>query len=63
IDAEILLLSEPKLAEAAEVVAWNVVPTVYRRSFAEALAAATGSQLAVHVKVDTGMHRVGADPA
>ena len=63
IRAPILLLSEPSPAEAPQVVAWNVVPTVYRRSFAEAVAAAAPGPYPVHVKVDTGMHRVGADPA
>ncbi len=62
LDAPILLLSEPPALEAAQVVAWDVVPTVYRRSFAEAIAAATENPHPVHVKVDTGMHRVGADP-
>jgi alanine racemase len=60
----ILLLSEPTLDEIPHVIEWDLVPTVYRRSFADALASELHSQqpLPVHLKVDTGMHRVGADP-
>jgi alanine racemase len=45
-------------------VRWNLVPTVYRQTFAELLAAEVdeGTVLPVHLKVDTGMHRVGASP-
>lgn len=63
IDAPVLLLSEPTTADAPLVVKWNVVPTVYRGSFIEALSNAGGDNaLPVHLKVDTGMHRVGAAP-
>ena len=62
IDAPILLLSEPPLHDASEVVRWNVEPTAYRLAFVEALAAAAIGPVPVHVKVDTGMHRVGVDP-
>lgn len=62
IDAPILLLSEPPLQDASEIVRWNVEPTAYRLAFVEALAAAATTPVPVHVKVDTGMHRVGADP-
>jgi len=65
IDVPILLLSEPTVEEAALAVKWNLVPTVYRHSFAEVLAdtVAGDEVLPVHLKVDTGMHRVGASPA
>ena len=62
IDAPILLLSEPVLEDAAEVVRWNLTPTVYRRSFLEALDGTAPEGYPVHLKVDTGMHRVGALP-
>lgn len=64
IDVPILLLSEPTKEEAPLAVEWNLVPTVYRRSFAELLATEVdaGTELPVHLKVDTGMHRVGASP-
>jgi alanine racemase len=66
IEAPILLLSEPPVEAVAEAVAHRLVPTVYT---GEALAALGGAvvggspPLGVHLKVDTGMHRVGADPA
>jgi len=62
VDAPILLLSEPDPDDAGEVVAWDLRPTVYRLPFARALAAVAETAHPVHVKVDTGMHRVGADP-
>lgn len=62
IDAPILLLSEPDPSDAAQVVAWDLRPTVYRRGFARALGDAASAPHPVHVKVDTGMHRAGADP-
>jgi alanine racemase len=61
IDAPILLLSEPLPEDVAEIVEWDLTPTAYSQRFIEALASA-GSKLAVHLKVDTGMHRVGAAP-
>jgi alanine racemase len=65
IEVPILLLSEPTIEEAALVVKWNLVPTVYRPSFTEVLVEFAGEDtvLLVHLKVDTGMHRVGASPA
>jgi len=60
IAAKILLLSEPSVDDAAEVVGWGLTPTVYRWEFAQALAESVTAPLPVHVKVDTGMHRVGA---
>lgn len=64
IEAPILVLSEPDVADAKEMLHWNLVPTVYRASFADALQAAAGDRaVGVHIKVDTGMHRVGAEPA
>ena len=63
IEAPILVLSEPPLEDAATIVARRLIPTVYRRDFAEALSAVADGPLPVHIKVNTGMHRVGADPA
>jgi len=66
IDAPILLLSEPPPAAAATVVAHRLTPFVYTEAGIDALAAAAaeaGTPLAVHLKVDTGMHRVGCAPA
>lgn len=61
IDCPILLLSEPWSGDAAAVVHWNLTPTVYSREFIDALAA-TGRRISAHLKIDTGMHRVGARP-
>jgi alanine racemase len=65
INAPILLLSEPPADDAPRVVKWDLVPTVYREGFIDVLAAtvADDTVLPVHLKVDTGMHRVGATPA
>ena len=64
IDAPILLLSEPPAEAMGDVVALALTPTLYTQEAVEAAAkavAATGAApLIVHVKVDTGMHRVGA---
>ena len=61
IEAPVLVLSEPEPRAAPDVAAWGLTPTVYSPAFVEALAA-TGASLAAHVKVDTGMHRVGSAP-
>ena len=67
IDAPILLLSQPTPTAMPEVVGASLTPTVYTPSGLQALAEAvrgvawTGA-FSVHVKVDTGMHRVGAGP-
>lgn len=63
----ILLLSEPPYSRMDDVVAHGLTPTVYTPAAVEAAAKAVASSarrepLPVHVKVDTGMHRVGAPP-
>lgn len=63
IDASVLVLSEPVGHAASEVVRWRLTPTVYRAEFLRALEEVAPAGYPVHVKVDTGMHRVGADPA
>ena len=61
VTAPILLLSEPPVADAADVRRWRITPSVYHADFVEALGA--GSEpLGVHLLVDTGMHRVGVGP-
>jgi alanine racemase len=65
----VLVLSEPPHDGDtwATVVRHRLTPTVYTQAAVEAAAkavvAAGGDPLPVHVKVDTGMHRVGAAPA
>ncbi|MGD2051859.1 MAG: alanine racemase [Acidimicrobiia bacterium] len=66
ITAPVFLLSEPVRDDVAGIVAWDLIPTGYRADFCEALAAEVTRRGAdpypIHLKVDTGMHRVGADP-
>ncbi|NIP83675.1 MAG: alanine racemase, partial [Actinobacteria bacterium] len=62
VQGPILLLSEPFPEEISEIVRWELTPTVYRESFVEALAGAAPAGYPVHLKVDTGMHRVGSTP-
>ncbi|MCE2525084.1 MAG: alanine racemase [Acidimicrobiia bacterium] len=65
VTAPILLLSEPRPTEMVEVVAYDLRPSVYSATglAAAAAAATTGDRrLRVHLKVDTGMNRVGAHP-
>ncbi len=66
IDAPILVLSEQPPDAASVIVANDLTPTVYTDGFIDALAAAAlaagRSDRTVHVKVDTGMQRVGAQP-
>lgn len=62
ITAPIHVFTEPPWEAAATMLEHDLTPTVYTRSFAEVLAAAAdegGTKVPVHLKVDTGMHRVG----
>ena len=59
--APILLLSEPSAADAGDIVKWDLTPTAYSLAFIEALAD-SGNEHDIHLKVDTGMHRVGVSP-
>ncbi|MGH8928306.1 MAG: alanine racemase [Acidimicrobiia bacterium] len=61
IEGPILLLSEAGEADVAELVHWDLTATAYRNGFLTTLAAAGGRR--VHIKVDTGMHRVGVPTA
>lgn len=67
IDAPVLVLSEPAPDAADAVVAAHLTPVVYTELGIEALAKAVAAArpdtpLPVHLKVDTGMHRVGCAP-
>jgi alanine racemase len=63
IDAPVLVLSEPPPPAAAAVVALGLTPVAYTPPGIDALAKAVADSgaepLPVHLKVDTGMHRVG----
>src|SRR5439155_13990824 len=65
ITAPVLLLAEPHAEAVPHAVELGLVPTLYTRAtahrFAEAARAAE-REIAVHVKVDTGMHRYGLAP-
>jgi alanine racemase len=66
IDAPILVLSEPVPEAAPSVIAARLTPVVYTipgiDALAKAAAAHAAEPVAVHLKVDTGMHRVGCRP-
>ncbi|MFK8025743.1 MAG: alanine racemase [Ilumatobacter sp.] len=62
IDAPVLVLSEQPPEAAARLIAHRLTPTVYRRAFLDALVAESPVGLPVHLKIDTGMQRVGAHP-
>ena len=57
----ILLLSEPSMSELEKLATYNIDTTVYNQSFIEALGESQHS-FKVHLKIDTGMHRVGCSP-
>jgi len=61
IDVPILLLSEPSLDAVGDIVRWDLTPTAYSVPFIEALGD-TNAAIDIHLKIDTGMHRVGVAP-
>jgi alanine racemase len=68
ITVPILVLSEQPVDNAGAIVANDLTPTVYTvaavRALADSVEASTAARpYPVHVKVDTGMHRVGVAPA
>jgi alanine racemase len=60
IDCRILVLSEQPPSELPDAIAAGLELTVYSRAQLDAIAVAGGSSHPVHLKVDTGMRRVGA---
>ena len=62
VDAPILLLSEQPTSTTTRIVRHRLTPTAYSREFIDALAAESPAGLPVHLKVDTGMQRVGVHP-
>jgi len=62
----IWVLSEPEQREFVDVAAFDLQPAIYSQAgvdSAAAVAADAPHELSVHLKIDTGMHRVGAAPA
>jgi alanine racemase len=65
IEAPILLLSQPLEEEFAELAGLDLIPFVSEPAFVEGLARAAkraGKNLAVHLKIDSGMGRAGCRP-
>jgi len=65
-DCPVYLLFEPPPAGASRAVELDLTCSVYTDEFARALskaARAQGKTARVHVKVDSGMHRVGINPS
>jgi alanine racemase len=65
IEASVLVLSEPPPAAMEEMVRFSLTPTIYSRRAVQLVSEAAsraGANLDVHLKLDTGMHRVGAQP-
>ena len=65
IQAPVLVLSEQPAELAGILVGYGLTPTVTTTRGAAAVATAaqeTGREVGVHIKVDTGMHRMGAQP-
>jgi len=63
VEAPILVLSELPPGAEAPAIAAGLTPSLYTDEGLERLAATgRGRSLGVHVKVDTGMHRVGVHP-
>ena len=62
IRAPILVLTEQPPETVTDLVAHRLIATVYSEAYADALAVHATEPVAVHVKVDTGMQRVGIDP-
>lgn len=65
ISAPILVMSEQPIEQYSEIVANGLIATVYNESsIAELAHVAQQCEVitAVHLKIDTGMHRVGVDP-
>ena len=65
IEAPVLLLSQPRMADIAAAVRYGLQLTVYTLDGIEAVASAARAARVVaplHLKVNTGMNRVGAEP-
>ncbi len=64
IDAPILVLTQQPPSDVPAIVDHALVPTVCIAEYGDALAAAApgGQSMGVHLKIDTGMQRVGAAP-
>ncbi len=58
----ILVLSEPPTYEnIQDMFTYELTPTIYTLEFVKVLSAIAPAKLKVHLKLDTGMHRLGVD--
>ncbi|MGV8082208.1 MAG: alanine racemase [Coriobacteriia bacterium] len=65
VKAPMQLLGEPPITAISELLAHDIIPTVTTGEFARALsskAIASGKKVKLHLKVDTGMNRIGVRP-
>lgn len=62
ITAPILILSEPEPKYISKIIELDVVQTVYDYDFVAQLAKAADKKIKVHIKIDTGMNRIGVKP-
>jgi alanine racemase len=60
-ESRVLLLAEPSVGQLDNIFKNDLDLTVYSDSFIDALID-TGNQYNVHLKIDTGMHRIGCSP-
>jgi alanine racemase len=60
ITAPILVLSQQPVDQLADLIANDLTPTAYSGDYLDALVAAGASGVGVHLKLDTGMQRVGS---
>ena len=61
-DSKVFLLSQALPEEIDDIVNADLIPLVSDRDFINALAASAKKQLEVHLKIDTGMGRLGCNP-
>lgn len=65
IDAPVLVMAEAPVEAVPRLIAAGLTPAAYTRPFLEALDAAgrrRGEPIGIHLKLDTGMRRVGVPP-
>jgi alanine racemase len=66
VTAPIMILSEPPRGSESTIAEHGLIATVYSEAVIDRLSAAggmAGITIKVHIKIDTGMHRVGCAPA
>lgn len=59
IKSPLLILGYTPVEDVGRIIEWDLIPTVYDRGFAAALSKAADQPVKIHIKVDTGMGRLG----